>query len=224
MKPKDCLLCIAVTALAVALFAAAPSSQKAAPAKSKSSAEKKVFELPKEGKNLSRDKGGWLNVNTSGSQMIVKFFDREKKPVPPDVPRAAVRLRYATKSDINRTVLNRKDEALVSPGNVRPPHNFLVTLTLLRGDDTSDDAEAAEIYNFKFPRQPLYIEPRSAHAARARLLTRSAAMFERVIAPALLTVDLARRREEVQCAGLSGDNVSLIRLIPSGSGLRNRLT
>lgn len=151
MKPKIFLLCIAAIALATAVFAAGASSQKVASGKSKSAAEKKIYELPNEGKNLPREKGGWLNVQTSGSQMVVKFFDEEKKPVAPDVPRAAVRLRYAAKSDINRTVLNREGEALVSPGNVRPPHNFLVTLTLLRGDDLSDYAEAAEVYNFKFP-------------------------------------------------------------------------
>ena len=120
-----------------------------AAAQSKSADEKKVYELPTTGKNLERQNGGWINVQTAGAQMIVKFFDAEKKPVAPDVERATVRFRYAAKSEIKRTVLNREGDTLVSPGNVRPPHNFLVTLTLLRGDDVA--AGATEVFNFKFP-------------------------------------------------------------------------
>lgn len=120
-----------------------------AAAQSKSADEKKVYELPTTGKNLERQNGGWINVQTAGAQMIVKFFDAEKKPVAPDVERATARFRYAAKSEIKRTVLNREGDTLVSPGNVRPPHNFLVTLTLLRGDDVA--AGATEVFNFKFP-------------------------------------------------------------------------
>ncbi|MDO8539671.1 MAG: hypothetical protein Q7S40_04460 [Opitutaceae bacterium] len=149
MKIKALLTFVISSAFLAALFAAEPPLKNTTPGKSKSGSEKKEHELPKDGKNLPRGKGGWLNVEISGARMIVKFFDAEKKPVPPDVPRAAARFRYASKSDIKRTVLNREGEALVSPGNVRPPHNFLVTLTLLSGDDES--IEAAEVYNFKFP-------------------------------------------------------------------------
>ncbi len=110
--------------------------------------ERKLYELPAIGANLERPNGGWINVQTPGAQMVVRFFDAEKKPVTPDVIRATARIRYAAKSDITRTVLNRDGDILVSPSNVRPPHNFLVTLTLLHGDD---EAAAIEVFNLKFP-------------------------------------------------------------------------
>jgi len=119
-----------------------------AAAQSKSSVEKKTHELPTNGTNLERSNGGWINVQTSGAQIIVEFFDAEKKPVAPDVARGTARFRYAAKSDVTRTVLNRKGDRLVSPRNVRPPHNFFVTLTLLGG---GDEAAATEVFNFKFP-------------------------------------------------------------------------
>ncbi len=114
----------------------------------KAADERKLYELPEAGVNLERQNGGWINVQTSGAQMVVRFFEAEKKPVSPDVMRATARFRYAAKSNIARTVLNREGDTLVSPNNVRPPHNFFVTLTLLRG---GDEATATEVFNFKFP-------------------------------------------------------------------------
>lgn len=123
-----------------------------AAAQPKSADEKKIYELPTTGKNLERQNGGWINVEATGAQLIVKFFDMEEKPIAPDVERATARFRYAAKSSITRTVLNRAGDTLVSPANVRPPHNFLVTLTLLRGDEASDaPSDAVEIFNFKYP-------------------------------------------------------------------------
>lgn len=114
----------------------------------KAADERRLYELPETGVNLERQNGGWINVQTSEAKMVVRFFDAEKKPISPDVMRATARFRYATKSDIARTVLNREGDALVSPNNVRPPHNFFVTLTLLHGGDGS---AATEVFNLKFP-------------------------------------------------------------------------
>ena len=151
MKPRHhLLLCIVAAAVAAVSGAEAPPEKAAGP-DAKAAAKKKTFELPKEGKNIPREKGGWINVQTSGAQMIIKFFDAEKKPVAADVARATARFRYPAKSDQERTVLNREGEALVSPGNVRPPHNFFIILTLLHGADDSDSAQSVEVYNFKFP-------------------------------------------------------------------------
>src|SRR6187399_942491 len=93
------------------------------------------FELPATGKNIPREGGGWLNIDFPGPYMLVRFFNADKQPLVPDVPRATVRFRYAAKSGVNRTVLNRDGDVLVSPGNVRPPHNFLITLTLVAGEE-----------------------------------------------------------------------------------------
>jgi hypothetical protein len=138
-----------VLTTAVTALAADPAQKDTVPIKADKSAKTKADELPKSGVNIARQKGDWLNVEASGARFVVKFFDAEKKPVAPDVERATARFRYAAKSDVNRGVLNREGEALVSPGNVRPPHNFLVTLTLLRGE--AESAAATEVYNFKYP-------------------------------------------------------------------------
>jgi len=130
-----------IIATATAISIAASTSIKAAD-------ESKLHEVPAIGVNVERQSGGWINVQTPGAQMVVRFFDAKKKPVPPDVIRATARIRYAAKSDITRTVLNRDGDVLVSPNNVRPPHNFLVTLTLLHGDD---EAAVTEVFNLKFP-------------------------------------------------------------------------
>lgn len=149
MKTFVLLLAIAASTVVVG---AAGSQKKTSPSGSKKSEAEKIYELPKTGRNLERQGGGWINVEASGAQLVVKFFDVEKKPVDPDVDRATARCRYATKSDITRTVLSREGDALKSPGNVRPPHNFLVTLTLLRGDDTAEEpGGVVEIFNFKYP-------------------------------------------------------------------------
>jgi hypothetical protein len=150
MKPS-LFIVIGVTGIS-SLCGAVASEKKSTPPAPKSPEAEEVHELPETGKNLPRENGGWLNVEATGAQLIVKFFDADKKPVAPDVDRAAARFRYAGKSSITRTVLNRDGDSLASPGNVRPPHNFLVTLTLLQGGDGSEDAvEGAEILNFKYP-------------------------------------------------------------------------
>lgn len=119
-----------------------------AAASTKAADKKNPYELPEAGMNVKRQNGGWINVQTSGAQLIVRFFDAERKPITPDVSRATARIRYAAKSDIARTVLKRKGDVLVSPSNVRPPHNSFVTFTLLHGDN---EAAATEVFNLKLP-------------------------------------------------------------------------
>jgi hypothetical protein len=110
------------------------------------------FELPATGKNIPREKGGWLNIEFPGPFMLVRFFDAEKRPTVPDVPRATVRFRLAMKSGVSRTVLSRSGDVLISPDQVRAPHNFIVTLTLVSGEELPDDGlYAGENYTFKYP-------------------------------------------------------------------------
>ena len=49
--------------------------------------KEKVYELPKTGLNQARPNGGWINVEPQGTRLVVKFFDKEKKPMAPDVAR-----------------------------------------------------------------------------------------------------------------------------------------
>lgn len=152
MKTFILLLVVAALTAATIAVGAAGAQKKIPPSGSKKSEEERVYELPATGRNLDRQSGGWINVQTSGAQLIVKFYDKDKKPVPSDAARATARFRYAAKSDMERTVLNREGDALASPGNVRPPHNFFVTLTLLRDDNASGAiSDVIEVFNFKYP-------------------------------------------------------------------------
>jgi len=133
--------------LAVLIATAAMSAEKPAPSSSaQTPVKKKVFELPKTGLNLARPNGGWINAEIVGIRLVIKFFDKEKKPVAPDVERGFARFNYAAKND-KRAVLDREGNTLVTPATVRPPHNFLVILSLFAGEG----AEPTESYTFKYP-------------------------------------------------------------------------
>lgn len=124
-------------------------AEKTAPAAkepAKAPVKKKVYELPRTGLNQPRPAGGWINVEAIGTRLVVKFFDKEKKPAAPDVTRGFAQFRYAAKNP-ERAPLHREGETLVSTATVRPPHNFLVRLSLFPGEG----AEGAESYTFKYP-------------------------------------------------------------------------
>ncbi len=105
-----------------------------------------VYELPKTGVNQARPAGGWINVEPQGTRLVVKFFDKDKKPVAPDVTRGLVRLKYASKNPAH-AVLAREGNLLATPATIRPPHNYMVILSLFAGDGD----EAAESHTFKYP-------------------------------------------------------------------------
>jgi predicted trehalose synthase len=128
----------AITAMAVEKPAPAPTP--------KPPVKKKVYELPKTGLNQPRPAGGWINAEIVGTRLVIKFFDKLKKPVPPDVERGLVRFNYAAKND-KKAVLGREGNTLATPATVRPPHNFQVILSLFAGKG----AEPTESYTFKYP-------------------------------------------------------------------------
>lgn len=130
-----------------AIKAAESPAPKATPPKSSTTAPKKEeHELPTTGVNIARKDGGWLNIEGSGTRFVVKFFDKEKKPAPPDVERGLARFNYAAKND-ERAPLHRDGDTLVTPATVRPPHNFQVILSLFAGEI----GEPSEVYTFKYP-------------------------------------------------------------------------
>lgn len=120
----------------------------APPAKepAKTPVKEKVYELPKTGLNQPRPGGGWINVEAVGTRLIVTFYDKKKKPVAPDVTRGFAQLRYSSKNP-ERAPLHLEGLTLASTATVRPPHNFLVLLSLF----TSEGAGPAESHNFKYP-------------------------------------------------------------------------
>ncbi|WP_218938649.1 hypothetical protein [Oleiharenicola lentus] len=143
MKTMTMLL---ASLLLPAVITAADPAPKAAPEVKAKAKKEQVYELPKTGKNLQRGSAGWINVEASGTRLIVKFFDAKKKPAIPDVERGFARFQFASKNP-ERAPLHREGETLVSTATVRPPHNFLVILSLFR----SGEAESAESYTFKYP-------------------------------------------------------------------------
>ena len=133
-----CFVLIAVTALSAEKLASTPVPK--APVK------EKVYELPKTGVNQQRSTGGWLNVEAVGRVMVLKFFDKEKKPVPPDVDRGFAQFRYSSRNP-ERAPLSREGDTLTTPAKLRPPHNFLVILSLVAGESSGP----AETYTIKYP-------------------------------------------------------------------------
>lgn len=107
----------------LATFTALAAEKAPSASTSKPPASKKVYELPKTGVNQPRPKDGWINVEAVGTRLIVKFYDKEKKPVAPDVTRGFAQFRYSAKNP-ERAPLHREGETLVSTATVRPPHNF----------------------------------------------------------------------------------------------------
>lgn len=133
--------------LAVLIATSAMSAEKSAPASTvKPPAKEKIYELPKTGLNQPRPGGGWINAEVVGTRLVVKFFDKLKKPVEPDVERGFVRFKYAAKNE-KKAVLGREGNTLATPATVRPPHNFLIILNLF----VAGIEEAAESYTFKYP-------------------------------------------------------------------------
>lgn len=144
---KTLLKALLVPLLIVTTSAAeTPTSVTSVPPVPKIAVKKKVFELPKTGQNLARAKGGWVNVEIVDIRLVVKFYDQEKKPALPDVVRGFARFKYAAKNS-KTAVLSRDGNMLATPATVRPPHNFLVVLSLF----TAESEEPAESYTFKYP-------------------------------------------------------------------------
>lgn len=138
-------LIVSLTMFAMA-FPFAQGAEQTGAKKSKPPAEKKEFELPKSGKNIERQQGGWINFDGQGSRLVLKFFDKDKKPVAPDMETGLVQLRYSSKNPA-RAPLYREGDLLVTPGTVRPPHNFGVILGLSK----ADRSEPQESYTFRYP-------------------------------------------------------------------------
>ena len=135
-----------ILAATAALVAADYPRKKTPPAETSPAAKKKEYELPTTGKNVARQNGGWLNVEGAGTRFVVKFFDKDMKPIPPDVERGFARFNYAAKNDA-RAPLSREGETLVTPATIRPPHNFQVILSLFTGEV----GDSAEVYTFHYP-------------------------------------------------------------------------
>ncbi len=102
--------------------------------KANSAAKAKKEEKPViEGMAIPRG-DGFLGIRIVDSTFQLSFYNSEKKPVPADVDRAALRWDPKYKVGEERVVLNPSEDgkSLVSPKNIRPPYLFKLYMTLVR--------------------------------------------------------------------------------------------
>jgi hypothetical protein len=78
--------------------------------------------------------GGFLGLNIEGNALVVRFYDEEKKEIPADAARGTARWNNPQKAGQQRTVLASSGSLLRSPPTVRPPHVFVVYLSLFTAE------------------------------------------------------------------------------------------
>lgn len=106
----------------------------------KADAKKKEDEIGKiDGLEIARG-GGFLGLQIVNGTFKLSFYDAKKKPVAPDVARAALRWNVNYQKQPERVVLVPGDKALVSDKTIRPPYNFKLYLALFKGEG-DDGAE-----------------------------------------------------------------------------------
>lgn len=86
-----------------------------------------------EGIEIARNNGTFLGVTVEGPRLVIKFYDKDKKPAAVDVARASARWNPVNKTGEERSVLNPDGGglSLVSTPTVKPPLVFMVYVTLL---------------------------------------------------------------------------------------------
>jgi len=94
--------------------------------------------LPDTGVSVERA-GGWLNIEATGSRLVLLFFDKDKRPVAPDGIRATARVVYPARED-RRVVFGREEERLVSPRAIRPPYAFRIHMLLSQDGGSAPEA------------------------------------------------------------------------------------
>jgi hypothetical protein len=126
------LLMAASIGLVVPVLAQRPAANRSASAGSGQVAEEEPAIVGVEAKWAQ----GLLGLAVEGNAFVLRFYDKDKKPVPVPVARAAARWSTVTKARNERVILNQAGEALRSPAVVRAPLTFVVHLTLL--DEAGD--------------------------------------------------------------------------------------
>lgn len=105
-------------------------------------AEPKKKEEPKiEGIVVSRGERGFMGVELKGGSFKITFYDTKKKPIAPDVVRAALRWDAKYKVGQERLVLNPTGDgkSLSNPKTIRGPYNFKLYITLIKEPTEKED-------------------------------------------------------------------------------------
>lgn len=113
---------------------AGKAADKAAPKEPKKDAKKKEDEIGKiDGMEIARGGNRYLGIQIVGGKFKLSFYDAKKKPVSPDVARAALRWDPRYKLGMERVVLTPGGgpNSLTAEKFVRPPYNFKLTIVLL---------------------------------------------------------------------------------------------
>jgi len=129
--------------------AAAQTPKPAAPAPVKPEANKtaKKEAAPKiAGIVIARANGKFLGLTLEGGSFKLSFYDKDRKAVPADFPRALARWNPNYKQGSERMILNLSSDgqSLVGPRPVRPPHTFKLYLTLLAASPANEDGSGGE--------------------------------------------------------------------------------
>jgi hypothetical protein len=130
----------------------AKSADKKAEAAKKSEADKKKEEPIIKGVVVSRGERGFLGVEIVNGTFKISFYDAKKKPIAPDVVRAALRWDAKYKVGQERLILNPDAEgkALAAPKVIRPPYNFKLYITLIKEPtETENPVGESHVIDFK---------------------------------------------------------------------------
>ncbi len=119
-----------------------------APARQTVKKDAKAEEPKIEGTVLNRPDGTFLGLTLQEGKFKLSFYDKEKKPMPVNVLRAAARWPNPHGPGQNRTVLNPAGDGTYLLGSlfVRGSHSFRLTIVLI----AQEGGEAAETYTVDF--------------------------------------------------------------------------
>lgn len=96
-----------------------------------------------EGVVVERTNGGYLTLTTTGTALVVRFFDEKKKPVAADATRGFVRFQFPNRKPERRPLILSEDGLSLSHGEpVRQPHIFKAFVTLVHGAASSDGGDS----------------------------------------------------------------------------------
>ncbi len=102
-----------------------------------------------EGYTIARANGTFLGLTVVEGRFHLKFYDKKKKPMKPDVDRALARWNSPQVTGQSRTVLNPIDaNTLGGTTVIRGPLTFNVYLTLLKNEGDPDTNAETFVINF----------------------------------------------------------------------------
>ena len=148
---KNLLTLSLALATAAMLLAQAPAQKKAAPgAPAKKDAKAKKEEPKIEGQEIARKDGGYLGLMIAEGKFKLSFYDKEKKPIAPDVKMAVMRWSPTYQRSDERVVLSAAGKNTMSSERViRPPYSFKLFMTLLKDAAEGDPVGETFVVDFR---------------------------------------------------------------------------